>query len=70
MTAIMPSPDEAVIDPVRRPCACSFDGGWPRFTADWHRRHRDQHLTEFPDVDQITRDNLAMFIERAEEQQV
>lgn len=47
------------------PCVCSFDE-WPRFTADWYRRHRAAHLAEFPDIDQGTRDNLAMFVEIAE----
>lgn len=48
----------------RRLCNCSFDGGLPR-TTDWHRRHQAHHLAEFPEVDQITRDNLAMFVDMA-----
>lgn len=52
---------------MRRPaCCCSYDE-LPRFTPGWHSRHRDHHLAEFPDVDQATRDNLAMFVEMAEE---
>jgi hypothetical protein len=51
-------------------CGCSFDGGWPRFTADWHRRHQAHHLAEFPEVDQITRDNLAMFIDMSQQREV
>lgn len=41
----------------------------PTFSAAWYARWRDLHLAKYPDVDQGTRDNLAMFVERAAEQE-
>ena len=47
---------------------CGFVGvGVVPFSAEWHRRHETAHLAAFPDVDQGTRDNLRMFIDRAEQ---
>lgn len=37
-----------------------------RFSAEWHRLHRDAHLAAFPDLDQSSRDNLTMFVDMAE----
>ena len=34
--------------------------------VEWHRQHMAHHLATFPDVDDVTRHNLAWFIERAE----
>lgn len=50
-----------------RRCACGFDpfSVDPPFGPGWHTAHRDHHLTTFPFVDQVTRDNLASFIERS-----
>lgn len=51
-----------------RGCPCGFDRIGDMFSAQWHRDHRDHHLTVFPNVDQGTRDNLAQFIVTAERQ--
>ena len=34
------------------------------YGREWHVLHLDRHLAAFPDVDQRTRDNLTMMIER------
>jgi len=52
-------------------CPCGF-GHRPdlgTFSARWHRAHRAHHLARFPDVDQGTRDNLALFIQLAEDRE-
>jgi hypothetical protein len=38
----------------------------PTFSAAWYRRWRDLHLAKYPDLDQSSRDNFDMFIDRAE----
>lgn len=50
-----------------RRCACGFDpfSVPDLFGPEWHTAHRDHHLAVFPAVDQVTRDNLASFIERS-----
>lgn len=40
------------------------------FSAEWHRMHMAHHLATFPNVDQGTRDNLDMFVRRAELREV
>lgn len=41
----------------------------PTFSAAWYRLWRDLHLERYPDVDRATRDNLAMFVELAEQRE-
>lgn len=43
-----------------------FDDDVPLFTAEWYRRNREAHLAEFPDLDQVSRDNLDAFVRNAE----
>ncbi len=51
-------------------CACGFDQHPDpqvrRWSKKWHEDHRAAHLAAFPDIDQRTRDNLALFIEWAD----
>ena len=50
-------------------CPCGAgptNGPAPAWSAAWHRWHQAHHLATFPDVDQITRDNLATFTAIAE----
>lgn len=46
-------------------CACGFDPAAvvPLYSAAWDTAHMAAHLAAFPDLDQISRDNLASFIE-------
>jgi hypothetical protein len=48
-------------------CPCEFGPHFEvgAFSRRWHELHREHHLAVFPDVDQGTRDNLALFIEWA-----
>jgi len=48
-------------------CSCGFGARWELepFSAEWHRQHRTRHLAVYPNVDQSSRDNLAMFVDRA-----
>lgn len=44
--------------------------GLPTWSAAWYKRYRDIHLAKYPNVDQGTRDNLAMFIDMAHQREV
>lgn len=56
-----------MVTPAWACAACGFVGpGLVPFSPEWHRQHRDAHEAAFPDLDQGSRDNLAMFIDRAE----
>lgn len=48
-------------------CACGFDplSVWPMFGPEWHERHRDAHVAAFSDLDPVSLDNLARFIDDA-----
>lgn len=48
------------------PCGYVTDPSVSAYSAEWHRGHRDHHLAMFPEVDQITRDNLDQALARAE----
>lgn len=50
----------------RKACACDMEPLWELSWSEWHTVHMAHHLATFPDVDQVTRDNLAAFIARAE----
>jgi len=60
-----------------RPGACcDFDIAWPLtdqarahrvFSPTWCRAHRTHHLARFPDVDQVTVDNLDQLVRYAEQ---
>lgn len=39
------------------------------FSAAWYARWRDLHLAKYPDVDQVTRDNLNQFVRDAEKRE-
>lgn len=39
-----------------------------RYTAEWYRRFRVWHHREYPDSDAVTRANLDMLVEWAEEE--
>ena len=49
-------------------CPCGFDGFsvWPVGSPAWHRAHRAAHLAAFPDLDDVSRLNLDLFVEWAE----
>lgn len=52
-----------------RGCPCGYDQhpdpAVNKWSEAWHTGHRAAHLAAFPDVDQITRDTLTEFIDRA-----
>lgn len=52
-----------------RGCPCGYDQHPDpevhKWSKRWHEGHMAHHLAAFPNVDQITRDTLAEFIERA-----
>ena len=39
------------------------------FSAEWYRRARDIWLERYPEADQVTRDNLDMFVRMAEQRE-
>lgn len=39
----------------------------PVWSPAWYRLWRELHLAKYPDIDQGTKDNLDMFVERAEQ---
>jgi hypothetical protein len=51
-------------------CACGFNADpnpqVRRWSKLWHTHHMAAHLDAFPDLDQRSRDNLALLIEWAD----
>jgi len=50
-----------------RGCPCGFTDpqGIAKWSKPWHELHQAHHLAAYPDLDQRSRDNLALFIEWA-----
>jgi hypothetical protein len=62
-TALIGAREETVIT-----CPCGFVAapGIKPDSSRWHREHRDAHLARYPNVDNLTRENLDDLVARAE----